>query len=163
MKMIVLSIVAILGLFACQTIKPYEIQATFYEIDFEIAEQRGYNTIVGQAFMRQLGGGVVTAAGQEVMLVPVNPYTIEMGYAIEHGLSRAGWVNLDRRYRRYRKSTTADASGNFEFQNVPDGEWYIATKVTWGTGRYSFAEQGGALITKVSVYSGETAKVIMHK
>src|SRR5208337_5281057 len=50
----------------------------------------GGAAIIGQAFMRQKGGGVVTCAGSPVLLVPDTPYIEEMFSILSSGRQVAG-------------------------------------------------------------------------
>lgn len=55
----------------------YNMQNNF---DFDQAERlmkKGKNTVIGNAFLRQNGGGIVTCAGSEVTLIPATEYAKE--------------------------------------------------------------------------------------
>jgi hypothetical protein len=53
--------------------------------------QEGNNTITGEAFLRQNGGGVVTCAGYDVRLVPNTPYASKRMYVI-YGNCNYRWI-----------------------------------------------------------------------
>jgi hypothetical protein len=81
--------------------------------------QKGNNTIKGQAFLRQQGGGVVTCAGSEVLLVPDTPYFREMITILKSGKRPAG--EMDPVGKSIIRRSRGDAQGNFIFNEVPDG------------------------------------------
>ena len=54
-----------------------ETTVPFNPKEVAFINQRGAADIEGQAFFRQQGGGVVTCAGEEVMLVPAGQYATE--------------------------------------------------------------------------------------
>lgn len=159
-----LAVVAVALVSACAS-PPYEIKAPFDPAEFAIAEQTGTGVIEGQAFMRQRGGGVVTAAGNEVVLVPANRYTEEMARAVQMGLQAGGWANLVPEYHLYTRAEIAGVDGDFRFENVPAGDWIIATQVMWSVplGGYYSSIEGGSLVQKISLSEGEIERVILSR
>ena len=67
--------------------------------------------------------------------------------------------NDDPDYLRLAKTTQCDAQGNFEFENITDGEFYVTTTVFWMPGQY--IRNGGHLMKRVKVAGGETKKIIL--
>src|SRR5690348_10625074 len=98
---------------------PYTIQAHLDPDELAWANQQGTGTIMGQAFMKTVGGDVKTCAGNTVQLVPASAYTREMTAAARAGAS--AWANRDPRLTQYIRSTKCDAQGNFSFNAVPGG------------------------------------------
>lgn len=139
-----------------------------YDLDEaqRLIQERGSNRVIGNAFMRQKGGGVVTCAGQDVYLLPATPYTTRR---IQHlyGNDTAG-ANHERRAYRFVPDpqgyfTTArlskcNSQGNFTFERVMDGTFYLTTLVSWQVG---YATQGGYLMHRVTVMGGQTAEAIL--
>lgn len=126
--------------------------------------QKGSSRIQGQAFMRQVGGGVVTAAGEKVGLFVATPYTEEAFATVKSGQSIDQSTDT-LNFKQYIKTTTADAAGNFEFDQIPPGDYVVVTKVAWQVpqGRYGMSDEGGVLDQKVTVAPGQTAKIIMNR
>jgi hypothetical protein len=128
--------------------------------------QEGPNTVKGNGFMRQQGGGVVTCAGQTVNLVPATAYATERVRALydstERGVNRGArnytFVPDHPDYFKYVLSTRCDAQGNFVFERVADGEFYLNTLVYWRVGS---SEQGGQLMQRVSVRGGQSVSVVL--
>lgn len=58
----------------------------------------------------------------------------------------------DRRYYYSVLRTTCDAEGRFEFERLPDGEFYVETHVTWWV---EGLPQGGRLMKRVQTAGGK--------
>lgn len=125
----------------------------------------GTNTLTGNAFMRQAGGNVVTCAGSPVHLIPATSYATER---ISHlygnttsgvAMNPIAFEPNEPEYTRLMKKETCDSQGNFTFEKVADGTYYITTTVQWLAGPYN--PQGGALMKKVSLNGGVAQKIVM--
>jgi hypothetical protein len=55
--------------------------------------------------------------------------------------------------------TTADATGAFEFIDIPDGTYTVVTKIQWFTGRET---TGGVVMQQVEVSGGAQKKIILN-
>lgn len=151
-----------------------------WEFDQKAAEDQlgdGSNTLTGSAFMRQQGGGVVTCAGAEVALIPETKYANDRlsklyGAPVFQGSTTVrtatdailyGEPKFDPdppAYRNLMRRTTCDAQGNFTFDRVKSGAYYLVTRVLWSVGH---SQQGGFLATMVNVSDGRVTKVIMSR
>lgn len=147
-------------------------QATLVSIKapFDTAEVKrlvgeGNNTIKGNALMRQSGGGVVTCAGFPVALTPVTAYSNERIFSLYQ--SNENGVNQGRNYKfspdppeyySLARKTTCDAQGNFAFEHLPDGSFYITTVIAWMVG---YNQQGGNMMQRVAVSGGKVVSVVM--
>jgi len=163
--LILLVALAVAGCVASQP-QNVVISTPFDPSDAEYARRPGSATVYGQAFMRQVGGGVVTAAGSKVLMVPAIPYVHEAFTKGASASSRGQVVfsNLDRRLAAFVRITVADASGSFAFTNIGPGEYYIITQVLWGVPtEYGVNNQGGDLIELVRVNPGQSIRVIMSR
>lgn len=117
----------------------------------------GSASITGQAFLKTNGGDVKFGAGNEILLTPVTPYTeewYEKAYLQHQNLSPA-----DPREAEYIKSATADGSGNFEFQNIPAGDYFVRCTITWMIDAYT--STGGIVCKRVHVEPGQAKKIIL--
>ncbi len=137
--------------------QPVQMQTKF---DPEIHKQylgNGNNIIKGEAFLRQRGGGVVTCAGSDVGLLPATPYFREALNIMRTG-NRPVTDKIDPAYKSMIKYTQGDAQGNFTFNNLPDGNWFVFTEVKWAVGD---SRQGGTLLKEVNLTNGETKQVLL--
>ena len=116
----------------------------------------GAASITGQALRRQRGGGVVTCAGERVLLMPATPYMRSVvrralgGDTAADGRPPAEAASL-------LKSTRCDAEGRFRFDGLAPLRWIVATEVTWYSGRY---KQGGPIIGEAQA-AAEPAVVVL--
>ena len=134
---------------------PSVICSPFVSEDHLTYQGTGDSVVSGQAFLRQNGGGVVTCAGSQVMLLPATPYFREV-------------IALSRRDRpmpslpgdalAFTKSTTCDAQGNFRFSNVPNNRWIVVTLVSWNV---AHVEQGGLLSSEVETSGAQPMEILL--
>jgi hypothetical protein len=119
------------------------------KISFSDTEyNEGKNTVTGQAFLTQKGGAVVTCAGQTVTLTPNNPYfNADEALYIKEPSAKAESLTF---------TSQCDAQGNFEFENIPNGEWIITTGVTWSVPSYMYL--GGGYSTYIETPQGGILK-----
>jgi len=101
-------------LVACAAPQPQPVQMQT-KFDYEMHKpyvQKGNNTIKGQGFLRQQGGGVVTCAGRDVLLFPATPYFREF-ITIVNSRKKLITDPVDPAYRDIMKRSQGDAQGNF--------------------------------------------------
>lgn len=139
----------------------YVVGAPFDEPQAKALMQPGAGKVTGSAFMRQRGGGVVTCAGSAVRLVPGTAYAVERFTALNGTAPTAGstmyrgaletparFTPEPLQYVLLQRSATCDAQGRFKFDNVPAGQYFVVTRVSW---RVGYAVQGGDLSHLVTV------------
>lgn len=136
----------------------------------------GKNTVEGSAVLRTRGGLIRTCAGDYAELIPYSRYASERIRAIYQNEERGFWdmsiegqivsgrpgvrVADDQYTPAYKANTlraNCDAQGAFVFNNVPDGTYFLLTRVLWEVQ----GPQGGALMQKVEVRGGETKKIVL--
>lgn len=128
---------------------------------------KGKNSISGNSLIRLNSGGVVTCAGLPVLLRPVTEYTQEYIQAIfgstERGSKRNSNFNkvnfqeLSPEMEAYTKISTCDSLGNFVFENISDGEYFLSTGISWMASPY--VTENWSLMKKVQLKDGEVLKV----
>lgn len=137
----------------------------------------GKNIVSGNALLKQQGGGIVTCAGNEVALFPKTNYSTEYlqdefkndYYSYGSFMGGKGYKEsgsyLINPYSNDSKITICDAQGNFEFQNLADGTYYVITFITWRTvNRYgNLSYQGGNLLQQVELKDGITKKIVLSQ
>lgn len=169
---IALSLLAVAMLSACAPMPTRPPRPTVViDVPFDAAQAKamlttGVNFIKGNAFMRQRGGGVVTCAGMNVVLTPATAYATKRIWNI-YGNTVSGFSDNPTppaftpdypEYMTLVKMTKCDSQGNFTFDRVADGEFYITTSVAWMAGSRL---QGGNLMAKVKVENGASESVIL--
>jgi hypothetical protein len=164
------SISLALALSACAA-TPHVFTTTYTEETLPQAVNiEGDNTVSGSAFLRQNGGGVVSCAGNPVVLkrrlsFPRSAYALEV-----NGLSR--WVrdasDVDPRHTAFetqlreiesgmKRSSACDVDGKFEFANLAPGTYEVCTLVYWTV---ADAVQGGNLQGSVTIPSGASGQKV---
>jgi hypothetical protein len=130
---------------------------------------KGTSTITGQAFLKTTGGEVKYGAGNDVSLIPVTQYTtkrVEAFVAASDPIV-AGILapqHIDLRLQKYIRTVVADGSGNFEFQKIPVGDYYIVCPIFWTVANPDLGitdQAGGVANTKTHIGDGETVKVVV--
>lgn len=138
----------------CQT--TVQVQSRFDPKQAEAALQTGTNTIKGSAFMRKRSGVIVPAAGEVVYLIPATPYAEErFAKLFPRGklnpvLFSRSTDTTDPDYVRLMRNTKADKAGNFTFENIKPGAWFISTNVNWYEPRAD-VPSGGAIYDRVEI------------
>lgn len=152
-------LVCILALAGCVGAPPAQTLDIIYtDAEFSSYVGGGDGAIVGQAFLRQQGGGVVVCAGEPVVLIP---RTASFEKAVE--LARQGIQPMpstagDERFARVARMATCDAQGNFAFENLPRAKWYIFSRVVWSVADYP---QGGDLLGEVDTTEGGEQRILL--
>lgn len=137
--------------------------APFDAKEVAFIHQDGTNAVRGQAFLRQRGGGIVTCAGREVWLVPEGRHARDRIRAI-YGTTQRIARNVtdlgpaDPEYRSHTRSTVCDAQGNFAFERLADGRYFVVSTVMWEVGG---ARQGGTVMAPVVLGNGEDKRLII--
>lgn len=158
---------------ACSTLaacaSPYTIKSAFNPTDVAWSRQSGNSFIYGQAFLRTRGGDVRTCAGNKVILFPKSAYSTEIYNVYQQEIARKAHyskvINRDPDALVYKRETRCDVSGNFHFDNLPVGDWYLATRVVWEARSYGYglSPQGGTIFTPVHTNTNENTEVILTR
>ncbi len=152
--------VLIAALAGCETTTtpPPAMTASFDAASLAFIHSRGTASIEGQAFARQAGGGVVTAAGEEILLIPATDFTRQVtDRMMQHIPVEAETAQI----KPFKRTTIADADGRFKFADLAPGSYLVLATVLWQAGDYG--TQGGPLKTEVTVTAGEHASIIMAR
>lgn len=154
----------------CAIAPPTEvpISAPFSKSEVAWFERAGESKVEGSAFLRTKGGAVKTCAGYEVQLFPYSAYAAERVSFI-YGNETSGhlfgprhawkFIPDDPEYYKVNKQTVCNSKGEFEFENLPAGEYFIIAQVTWDIGKVF--DEGGLLMKKVTTANGGVKKVTL--
>ncbi len=146
-----------------ETRKPLLPRIPFPKEEYAKLPTSGTGAVTGRAFLKR-GGDILAAAGERVLLNPVTTYSNQW-----YSLSYIGHNQLeppDPRINKYIRSTTADPQGKFTFRNVPPGDYYIITVISWqlpAASKEAAASQGARLCKKITVKNGEEIKVTLSQ
>lgn len=144
----------------CAETPPVEIQTRFVGSEHDQYRQQGTGVIAGQGFLKQNGGGVVTCAGNQVVMFPATPFFEEIYDNMVAGrrVATEQMGKVDPIYRSIIKQTQCDAQGNFTFTELPSGSWFVITEVRWIVDGY---RQGGSLARKISLSDGQHEQLML--
>jgi hypothetical protein len=136
-------------------------QRGFNAAEAEFAKARGAGTVKGQLFLRRKDGVVVYGAGSEVRLVPRTAHSEEAvtnsfkggKLRLEMDYVSAAELRLDPGLEAYSKRIKADGQGNFTFEGVPPGRYFVLGRVSWcAPGAYgSCNKQGGEIMESLEL------------
>lgn len=161
-------VVVLLGLTACSA--PMALHSRFDPAEIAWFSRRGTNTIEGTAIARSYRGAVKTCAAQTVTLFPVSTYASERMTAL-YGNAKEGFNPVtagrpadfegdDPAYHEAARTMRCDGRGRFAFSELADGAYFVVAEVTWHDRRAGL-EQGGYLMQRVEVASGETRDILL--
>lgn len=167
-----LALAASLG--ACATAKPIALTTPYDRSDFAWAEARGTNSIRGSAVLRTVGGEVRSCGGYEANLIPDTPYSRERMSHL-YGSTERGFQQVPNiltpqitfeqdpaDYQSVGRTSACDAQGEFEFNDLPDGPYFVVVPIIWSvpTG-YVTEMQGGRLMKRIELSGGERERVVL--
>lgn len=143
-----------------QVPKPkFKLQNTFSHDDFTWSKAQGTGVIAGQASLVAQGGFIQYPEDKPVVLVPRNAYTDEIVAAsrMPGFFDKFSDVEKVPEYFQYRRVQQPDEKGQFRFENLPAGEWYIASTVIWFTrDQYGVVHvNGGNVWGQITLGDGE--------
>ena len=173
MKQFALSLVFAASLSGCATMgggTQHSMTATFDPASIAWSKEKGTGSISGQAFFQTRGGQPRTCAGLEVSLIPYSEYAKERMIALYNGTTsgfnpafggrKPIFVPDEPAYYKSSPRSVCDAQGNFVFNNLPAGEYFVVTQIVWTVGN-SFIPEGGSLMKHVELSEGEAARVML--
>ena len=130
------------------------------EFEYKPYLRTGSGSVSGQAFFVQAGGVVVTAAGRTVTLDPATTTGKEWWAKAGKHYVHSAVVPASPNFKKSRRKTIADADGRFKFRELPAGNYFIRTDITW----YSPAgTQGGLVGKQITVRNGQTTELILNE
>ena len=136
----------------------------FPENEYAALSKNGRSSVTGQAFLKTRAGDVKYAAGNEVWLNPATSYSDQWYTESYLGGKRPNPQNADTRLDKYLYTTQADGEGRFTFKNIPSGDYYCTTIITWQVaGQYGTTATGGAVTKKILVRNGSPVEVILTR
>lgn len=139
----------VLAISGCAQQAPQAYFAPFAPEQYLNLPTLGTGTVTGQVFLRTRGGDVKVGAGNTVYLLQETEYSKQFYLAYAQSQRYPG---IDPRALSAAIQTQANATGEFTFNNVPPGFYYVISQVTWGAPtRYGLSTQGGDVMAHVEV------------
>lgn len=120
---------------------------------------RGDGALAGQVFLTTRGGEVRVGAGRTVTLDPATSLSRSWYDQIGAAWGRFDEMPADSLFRAARRSTIADASGNYRFTDLPAGSYLVRSTLTW---EVAGDMQGGVLAESVALRPGEQKSLMIQ-
>lgn len=123
----------------------------------------GAGVIQGHAFLKKSDGVIKHAGGEVVRLVPVTAYSRNRFAQLYRGgkfvsANDIPKIQPDPAYADYTRTTKAESTGRFVFENVAPGSYYVATQNIWRK-EGSIINEGGAFYETVKVTGREDGPI----
>ena len=149
----------VLALAGCATTYTYVNEFNPDEVAF--IHNEGTNTIKGSGFLRQMNGGIVKCSGNTVWLIPEGAYSRER-IGSSAPFFDSYFDNREPRLWQYARKQSCDVDARFQFDNVPRGNFYVMTTISWQvpTGGIVPKTAGGTAIRRVSFDSDNETKEV---
>ncbi|WP_330084215.1 carboxypeptidase regulatory-like domain-containing protein [Methylocystis iwaonis] len=153
-----------LPLLACNSTSASSPQARFDAAEAAFLDKPGKAAIHGQAFLPdKTGAHVHYAMGEVVRLIPATSYATARLHYYFPGAKFAPASSIpkndpDPDYVAHTRTTKAGPTGQFKFENVPPGRYYLSTQVIWKP-EQSFVTEGGLIYEEATVTGAETKPV----
>jgi hypothetical protein len=170
------AILAASGLLLAACAKEPQVVSIFNPSEAAFANAKGNASIRGQLFLRRNDGVVVYGAGSDVRLIPRVSHSEQAMRASFGNLKQrlevqlfganlmGNDIKLNPGIEPYSRRTKADGQGNFVFEGVPPGGYFVVGHVVWcAPSRAGCDQQGGDLLETVSVSPADRSlSVIMN-
>jgi hypothetical protein len=137
MRSLFCALACAIALCGCQSIQTASPTTTSFDAAAAgFIKKKGEAKIEGHAFWRDDKGGTTNAAGEIVRLVPVTAYSRERFAALYRGqrsipANQIAQATSDPQYAEYTRTTRAESSGKFEFEDVAPGEYFVVSQVRY--------------------------------
>lgn len=165
-----LAILLCVGLLAACVRQPRTLISTtpFNPAEMAWAKGNGTNSVSGFAVLRTVGGEARTCAALPVRLVPDSPLARERMIGL-YGTTTRGTApasarnyddaKTDPEYLSASRETRCDPQGNFSFEKVPNGVWYVTTIVAWSAAPRARVLEGGPMMKRIELTGNQAEKV----
>lgn len=151
-------VLAVAALTGCAPMGPIKPATPYVASAHDYYRGKGSNTVTGQAFLRQRGGGLVTCAGTTAAVFPATNYFREVVEIFRMGRTVQREAPQPSAPGSPVKDAICDAQGNFAIEGVPAGHWILTALVQW---RVGYDNQGGLLTREIEVKDGSANRFIL--
>lgn len=153
----------------CLASEPIKLSSLFNEDEIKWVANKGNSSVFGSAIIELENGKKRGCASFNVELLPVASYSSER-ILKTYGNNESGQILISqnppkfdpdvKRYHELVISTTCDSKNQFEFNGVPQGDFYILAFIIWDEEKDGVAKKlGGAIMKKIRIEANSKMKV----
>ena len=132
------------------------------EAEYQAYLKVGTGTVTGQALLANRLGAEVKAAGRTITLDPATSVGTEWWDKAGRIWALRSLTPPSLAFAKARRTVVADEDGKFKFSELPSGQYYVRTEITWKVGNYN-SVQGGLVGQIVEVRDGQTNEVSLNQ
>ena len=154
---------------ACAAPRPeFQLKSRFDKQQaVKVINALGSGRITGKAYLSKQDGTRATCATSEVILIPATAYAAERMQALYN--SKSAGFNATRKFNFVPDvadfhdlilRSKCDASGEFFFDKLGAGSYYVVTIVRWAESTFG-KRHGGSLMKRVTLRKGQKKSVVM--
>lgn len=119
---------------------------------------KGTSTIRGQVVLRERGEDPIPCSDAPMIATPATAYFRQVLRLAAKGQMPLVGDDVDPDYRSIVHHAQCDPKGNFAFDGLPPGDWYVAASVT---SKVRDAPEGSLLVYKLRLKKDETIQIVM--
>lgn len=153
------------------------INATYDRSEIAWSLGEGTGQVEGNAFLTRGDGQVVRCSGEMVSLGPVSSYTEEYNVKV-YGSPKGGFApvglfgakgadikdEVERQIAQDHRFTRCDVDGRFSFSNLPPGEYFVETGISWTPPDPDLLiPTGGMISRRITVRENQTTEVTLTR
>jgi hypothetical protein len=153
----------------CLASEPIKLSSSFNEEEIKWVENKGNASVYGSANIELENGVKKGCASFNVELLPVASYSSER-IIKTYGNNVSGQILIsqnppkfepdEKKYHELIISTTCNSKNQFEFNNIPHGDFYILAFIIWDEEKDGLVKKlGGAVMKKIHVTANSKIKV----
>lgn len=153
----------------CLASEPIKLSSSFNEDEVNWIKGKGGSSVSGTASIKLESGVNKGCASFKVELLPVASYSNERIFKT-YGNNVGGQILISqnppkfepdvKEYHELVIATTCDAKGEFQFNDVPQGDFYILAFIIWNEERDGVSKTlGGAVMRKIQVKENSKLRV----
>jgi len=151
--------------------EPVKVDSPFNIDEVKFVKQVGNSTVTGQAFLKLADGTYKDCAGFKVELLPVAAYSNER-IKKTYGNNQQGQILMEQNppqftpdvpeYHEMLLEGACDQRGEFNFSNVPAGDYFVIALIIWDdTSSASPRKTGGGMMKRIQVAPDSQVKVLL--
>jgi hypothetical protein len=149
--------------------EPVKLESVFNIDEVKFAQQPGNSTVTGTASLKLADNAVKSCAGFKVELLPVATYSKER-IVRTYGNDRQGQILMEQNPPKFTPDApeyhdtvikgACDARGQFQFSNVPAGDYFVIAFIIWDDASGATPRKtGGGAMKRIHVSAGSRVEV----